>query len=122
MGPMRIPVERTRRFPVGTVIAVLASSLALAAPLPARAQDDFVLTARGYPVAIHEGTCNELLVEPSYKLGPAQPRPMIATDDDSDDDDLSTGDFYADNDDRPIGENTVLLTGEDFDTDGIADF
>ena len=80
------------------------------------------MTARAYPVAIHEGTCNELLVEPSYDLGLAEPRPMVATDDDVDDDVLTTGDFYAEGDDQLIDENTVLLTGEDFDSDGIADF
>ena len=47
---------------------------------------------------------------------------MVATDDDVDDDVLTTGDFYAEGDDQLIGENTVLLTGEDFDSDGIANF
>ena len=120
---MRIPPERRRRWHAGIVAAVLASTPTLGAPIMASAQDEVVgLAARAYPVAIHEGTCNELLVEPSYKLGPAQPRPMFATDDDIDEDDiLTTGDFYTD-DDRPLDEDTVLLTGEDFDTDGIADF
>ncbi len=105
------------------MVAVLALTLTLGAPALARAQDeDVVLAARAYAVAIHEGTCNELLVEPSYDLGLAQPRPMIATDDDVDDDVLTTGDFYADGDDQIIDENTVLLTGEDFNSDGIADF
>jgi hypothetical protein len=105
------------------MVAVLALTLTLGAPALARAQDeDVVLAARAYPVAIHEGTCNELQVEPTYDLGLAQPRPMIATDDDVDDDVLTTGDFYADGDDQVIDENTVLLTGEDFDSDGIADF
>ena len=118
------PSERARRWQTGIVAAVLAPSLTLGAPITASGQDEVVdLAARAYPVAIHEGTCNELLMEPSYDLGLAQPRPMIATDDDTDDDGvLTTGDFYADDGNRPIDENTVLLTGEDFDSDGIADF
>jgi hypothetical protein len=47
---------------------------------------------------------------------------MIAAADDVDDDVLTIGDFYADGDDRLVDETTVLLTGEDFDSDGIADF
>jgi hypothetical protein len=116
-------LQRVRRWHAGRAAAVLVLALTLGSPSAARAQDeDVVLTARAYPVAIHEGTCNELLVEPSYDLGLAQPRPMIASDDDVDDDVLTTGDFYAEGDDRLIEETTVLLTGEDFDTDGIADF
>jgi hypothetical protein len=120
---MHIPGERARRWHPGITAAVLALTLMLVAPVLTRAQDEeVVLAARGYPVAIHEGTCNELLVEPSYDLGLAQPRPMVATDDDVDDDVLTIGDFYADGDDQVIDETTILLTGEDFDADGIADF
>ena len=115
--------QRARRWQAGMVATVLALILTLGSTVAARAQDEeVVLAARAYPVAIHEGTCNELLVEPTYDLGLAEPRPMVATDDDVDDDVLTTGDFYAEGDDQLIDENTVLLTGEDFDSDGIADF
>ena len=120
---MRAQPNRPGRWRAGVIAAVLAPALTLGAPMAASAQEVIVLTGRAYPVAIHAGTCNELIAEPSYDLGLAQPRPMIAAADDIDDDGiLTTGDFYADGDDRPIDENTVLLTGEDLDGDGIADF
>ena len=57
---MRIPPKQTRRWQAGMVAAVLASTLTLGAPLAARAQDaqdeDVVLAATAYPVAIHAGT------------------------------------------------------------------
>ncbi|MCC2627127.1 MAG: hypothetical protein K0S14_777 [Thermomicrobiales bacterium] len=121
---MRTLGERTQRWHGRIVAAVLlVSVLSFGAPMGTHAQDEgVVLAARAYPVAIHEGTCNELLLEPSYDLGLVQPRPMFASDDDVDDEVLTIGDFYADGDDRLIDENTVLLSGEDFDSDGIADF
>jgi hypothetical protein len=121
---MRIPGERARCQQPRIVAAVLlVPVLSFGAPTTTHAQDEgVILAARAYPVAIHEGTCNELLTEPSYDLGLAKPRPMIADPDDVDDDALTTGDFYANGDDRLVDETTVLLTGEDFDSDGIADF
>ena len=66
------------------VATVLALILTLGSTVAARAQDEEVVLAARTRVAIHEGTCNELLVEPTYDLGLAEPRPMVATDDDVD--------------------------------------
>ena len=51
------------------VATVLALILTLGSTVVAHAQDEeVVLATHAYPVAIREGTCNELLVEPTYDL------------------------------------------------------
>lgn len=107
-----------RHWRSGIAAAVLAPALAVSGSLTAAAQDaDIVLTGRAYPVGIHAGTCNELIAEPSYDLGFAQPRPIIAADG-VDDGLFTTGDFYDDGDDTVIDENTAIVY-EDVDGDGV---
>jgi len=125
--------ERAHRWLTGASAAILGPALALGAPAAIGAQDDVVvLSGRPYPVAIHQGTCADTIIaEPSYDLGFAAPRPIIAAaggevdaglvgDDAGGDLGLTRGDFYEGGGEEPIDENTTLLD-EDVNDDGILD-
>ena len=107
-------------------------ALTLAGAVPARAQDATteaeVLTLRNYSLAIHQGTCNTLVVEPAYDLGLLRPRPLIVDEADFGaydaglfDDAYTTDEFYPDADSVDLSEDTGYLF-DDVDDDGIFDY
>ena len=129
-----------RRRSVGLAAALLAPAMMVAAPLGAVAQEQQiqVLTLRSYPMAIHQGTCETVVAEPSYDLGFLVPRALYVEGDEVVDDAVyDTGvfdpfdanDFY-DLDDPAIAaeiENDVIDENEDFlfddvDANGFYDY
>jgi hypothetical protein len=106
-------------------IGVAALSLGLAGSGTTLAQDDTtlevdILLLRGYPLAIHQGTCETLVAEPSYELASLWPRPLLAAD--GADDGVYTGDdFYVDGGVDTLGEDTGFLF-DDVDDDGVIDY
>lgn len=126
-----------RRKSTGLALAALTPMLAFSAPIGIAAQDQGVtdLTLRGYPLAIHQGTCETVIAEPAYDLGFLVPRPLYATDDTADgvfgttaadaDRDFGWNWFYADDRVAPQNELIAQDTGFLFDDvtgDGFYDY
>ena len=70
MKELHVNTKMALLRPVGTL--AMASALGLAT-VPALAQEEadpgVEITLRGYPMAIHQGTCEPLIAEPAYDLG-----------------------------------------------------
>lgn len=103
---------RQRMLTLG--IGVVAPAFLLSAPALATAQDDFALSARDYPMAIHEGTCATLATEPTYAFGFLSPRPLL---------NIEEGTYVE----RPLldedlDDDGVLDPDEDLDDDGLIDY
>ncbi|MBW3632303.1 MAG: hypothetical protein KY456_04655 [Chloroflexi bacterium] len=102
-------------------IGVAALSFGLAGPSATHAQDETVdVLLRGYPLAIHQGTCETLVAEPSYQLASLWPRPLLAAGGE-DDGAYTADDFYADGGTDALGEDTGFLF-DDVDDDGVTDY
>jgi len=107
-------LQRARQRVLSLGIGVVAPTLFLSAPALAVAQDDFVVSARDYPVAIHEGTCATLAPEPTYDFGFLSPRPLLNIEEET----------YVDEPllDEDLDNDGVLDPGEDLDEDGVIDY
>ncbi len=126
MKPIPRPVVRGA---LASAVTAGTLALSLAGSLPARAQDNAGdLTLRGYPLAIHQGTCDTLVAEPSYDLGLLRPHPLIvdeadfgAYDEGLFDDAYTTDEFYADAEPADLTADTAFLF-DDVDDDGSLDY
>lgn len=120
------------RRPIRTALSAVgvgSLGLALAGVLPAQAQDDATVDAlalRAYPVAIHQGTCETLVTEPSYDLGMLRPRALTVADDRAYneaafDDTYTADEFYPDADAGDLNPDTAVLF-TDPDADGVVGY
>lgn len=80
-----------RRRSAGLAAALVAPAMMIAAPMGTGAQEPGidVLTLRSYPLAIHQGTCETVVAEPSYDLGFLVPRALYV-----EGDEVFNDDFY----------------------------
>ena len=118
------PFVRTLTRRAVTSVGVAALALGLAGSGATQAQDDIlevnVLLLRGYPIAIHQGTCETLVAEPSYQLASLWPQPLLAADE-ADDGVFTGDDFYENGGTDTLGEDTGFLF-DDVDGDGVTDY
>jgi hypothetical protein len=124
------PVTRfIMRASLASAVTAGTLALSLAGSTPASAQDVAgELALRGYPLAIHQGTCDTLVAEPAYDLGLLRPRPLVvdeadfgAYDEGLFDDAFTTDEFYPDAEPVDLNADTPLLF-DDVDDDGILDY
>jgi len=109
----------------GSVAAATAGTLALGATgaVSTRAQEANGIALRGYPLAIHQGTCQTLVAEPAYDLGLLMPRPLVVAGEEEGvfDDAYTADEFYEDAEAEELTEETEFLF-DDGDGDGALDY
>ena len=126
-------MNRMARFLIRGTLATAATAgtlaLSLTGAAPTRAQEAAgQLTLRGYPLAIHQGTCTTLVAEPAYDLGLLQPRALVVDEADPGaydaglfDDTFTTDEFYEDAESAELTDETAFLF-DDVDGDAFADY